>query len=139
MAWAMIYNKLDKIDAGEVEPTDLFERPAAESGGQSAFTQSPSKSGLSCGHIPVPLYRTPGYDGAKQQHCAVCKANGLQLKTTLRLCGMFYQRGGGGCSTKEGAPEQAQPCLVTKSRDREVRTLGSIYPEVCFQRRGVPS
>ena len=37
MAWAMIYNKLDKIDAGEVEPTDLFERPAAESGGQSAF------------------------------------------------------------------------------------------------------
>ena len=48
MAWAMIYNKLDKIDAGEVEPTDLFEPPAAESGGQSAFTHPSRRASRKC-------------------------------------------------------------------------------------------
>jgi len=84
MAWAMIYNNLDKIDAGLVEPTDLFQRPAAEAEARSAFTQSPSQSGMSCGHIPVPLHCIPGYTGASQQNCVVCVANGVtdKLKTT---------------------------------------------------------
>ena len=94
MAWAMIYNNLDKIDAGLVEPTDLFQRPAAEADLQSAFTHSPSQSGMSCGHIPVPLHCIPGYTGSTQQNCAVCVANGVTEKVKTSYCCVI-------CSTKD--------------------------------------
>ena len=94
MAWAMIYNKLDKIDAGDVEPTDLFVRATSEADGRSAFTPSPSQSAVSCAHIPVPLHCIPGYNGGAQQKCVVCVANGVTacLKTTY-ACVL--------CSTKD--------------------------------------
>ena len=90
----MIYNNLDKIDAGLVEPTDLFQRPAAEADLQSAFTHSPSQSGISCGHIPVPLHCIPGYTGSMQQNCAVCVANGVTEKVKTSYCCVI-------CSTKD--------------------------------------
>ena len=35
------------------------------------------------GHIAVPLDQIPGYDGAKQQWCSVCRASGRLLKCTF--------------------------------------------------------
>jgi hypothetical protein len=87
MAWATMYNNIDRIANGECDSADLYRMPKPDPDAESPFTSSPAKSVSSCtrvGHLPVPLYCIPGYEGARQQKCAVCTFNGVkkQLKTS---------------------------------------------------------
>ena len=51
--------------------------------GESPFSASPARGETTCGHIAVPLHCIPGYDGDKQQACAVC---GLKTSYCCIIC-----------------------------------------------------
>ena len=71
--YAMIFNKLDAIEAGDVEPDDFFEPPAEKAGAKRAQKVKKPEAEHQC----VPFIFVPGYPkdaGKKQQWCIVCKA-----------------------------------------------------------------
>ena len=95
MAWAMMHNNIDEIAEGKCAADELYRAPEELVDGASPYSVSPSKGGASCvGHIAVPMYCIPGYDGGKQQNCVVCVANGI--KGTMKTTYACLQ-----CSTKD--------------------------------------
>ena len=82
-AWAMMYNRLDDIDANACSSTDLYWKPAQRSLDENPFAASPARGTSTCGHIAVPLHCIPGYTGDKQQDCAEC---GLKCSYCCILC-----------------------------------------------------
>ena len=96
MFYALMHNEVDAIAAGDrdEEEEGFFDKPAgceecdssSDAGSDDDdVPDAPYGPGHTShkGHIAVPLDQIPGYDGAKQQWCSVCRANGRLLKCTF--------------------------------------------------------